>query len=455
MFGNYNKKYGYQQQQKQKQITAHEMELVIDTFHNTLEALEEYIGKAGYYSDWDSKRQIYRKSIADSNDTTEGFEDLFLTQLFIVKASVNKKPEFFRKEVQKEYKKWVSAAGISVNNCPEKLKNYLFTINEILEGRGEEFVNQTRELIKDVKLTPQDSLKFFSELQEPLNKNDERGKLLESKKWNQVDNERKLSGGNIEQGEESLDKIIKSTSSSEISFYDSDYYRKQGGSNSPQSLNNFQIIQDVIQNPQNWRIDEIITRYSNFGKNKEETVLIHRNARLEDYNQQTGELNFNSNPVYKKEKFSNEEWNQIESAVLGVSQTSTNQAVRWDLVNKINQQKNRFKVEKVVVFNEKNNDFVEEWWIIHDLAERKDNGMGGLVFDSRNMFKVNDLTESEKQAIGYNKSEISSQNISSVSEIRKDNKLGTGGVLAIVGIVSVLIIVSVVMVRKRLKGKIK
>jgi len=40
-----------EQIQKNKQITAHKMELVIDTFHNTLEALEEYIEKAGYYSD--------------------------------------------------------------------------------------------------------------------------------------------------------------------------------------------------------------------------------------------------------------------------------------------------------------------------------------------------------------------------------------------------------------------
>jgi len=88
---------------KLKQETAHEMELVLDTFHNMLEPLEEYIGKAGYYSDWNSRRQIYRKTIADSNDTTEGFEDLFLTQLLIVKASINRKPEFFRKEIKKEY----------------------------------------------------------------------------------------------------------------------------------------------------------------------------------------------------------------------------------------------------------------------------------------------------------------------------------------------------------------
>jgi hypothetical protein len=36
---------------KQKQETAHEMELVLDTLHNALEALEEYIGKLNHYPD--------------------------------------------------------------------------------------------------------------------------------------------------------------------------------------------------------------------------------------------------------------------------------------------------------------------------------------------------------------------------------------------------------------------
>jgi len=43
------KNYGYRQKQLQIQETAHEMELALDTFHNMLEPLEEYIGKAGYY----------------------------------------------------------------------------------------------------------------------------------------------------------------------------------------------------------------------------------------------------------------------------------------------------------------------------------------------------------------------------------------------------------------------
>jgi hypothetical protein len=44
-------RYGYKQQQEQIQETAHELESVISTFHNCLEAFEEYIGKTSYYSD--------------------------------------------------------------------------------------------------------------------------------------------------------------------------------------------------------------------------------------------------------------------------------------------------------------------------------------------------------------------------------------------------------------------
>jgi hypothetical protein len=128
------------------------------------------------------------------------------------------------------------------------LKNYLFTINEVLEGRGEDFVKQTKELVKDVKLTPQDSFKFFRELQEPLNKNDERGKSLEGKNWNQVEGGKKLSSGDIDQGEEELNKIIR-TSSNKINFYDSDYYQRT--TDNPQQLANSEIIQDVKNNPQN------------------------------------------------------------------------------------------------------------------------------------------------------------------------------------------------------------
>jgi len=50
-------------------------------------------------------------------------------------------------------------------------------------------------------------------------------------------------------------------------------------------------------------------------------VLIHRSARLDDYDQQ-GKLNFNENPIYRADKFSSQEIAEINQA-LNISQTST------------------------------------------------------------------------------------------------------------------------------------
>ena len=86
-------------------MNNNELEIVLDTFHNFLEALEEYIGKLDHYKNWNSRRQVYRRTIADSNDTLAGFEDLFLTDFPLVIGSIKGKSADFRKEIQKEYHK--------------------------------------------------------------------------------------------------------------------------------------------------------------------------------------------------------------------------------------------------------------------------------------------------------------------------------------------------------------
>jgi hypothetical protein len=73
------------------------------------------------------------------------------------------------------------------------------------------------------------------------------------------------------------------------------------------------------------------------------------------------------------------------------------------------------------------------------------------------MIKMKDLNGAEKEAIGYNKSEQNLQN-SSISKTQKNNDKGgidVGGILAIIGAVSVLTIGSVVVVKKRLNKKVK
>ena len=84
-----------------------ELYLALDSFHNLLESLEEYIGKLNLPK---FKRKIYRRTIADSNDTTEGFEDLFLTQLSIftgqvARPAIKDNPKYIsiRQAVQKEF----------------------------------------------------------------------------------------------------------------------------------------------------------------------------------------------------------------------------------------------------------------------------------------------------------------------------------------------------------------
>jgi len=58
------------------------------------------------------------------------------------------------------------------------------------------------------------------------------------------------------------------------------------------------------------------------GENRQEIVLIHQSARLDDYNQQTGKLNFEGNAIYQANRFSSEEQAQINQ-VLNISQQST------------------------------------------------------------------------------------------------------------------------------------
>jgi hypothetical protein len=84
--------------------------------------------------------------------------------------------------------------GINVKNCPNELRHYLFEINEILEGRGEKIVEQTRELIEGAEIDPRDLVKVVGVLQKPLNDNRERGKSLEGKTYRDIEIESKFNG---------------------------------------------------------------------------------------------------------------------------------------------------------------------------------------------------------------------------------------------------------------------
>jgi len=315
--------------QKTVQITAHQKKLVFRNFYNAIESLEEYIEKTGYYPDFENKKQIFTESINDSSRTPDELADDFLTFLFLFKSIVNNKPEYLRKEVQEEYYKWISAVGIDVNNCPKKLKHFLFEINEILEGKGEKFVEQTRELINDGKeINPKDMLKVFGALQEPLNKNREEGKLLEGKTDRDIKIESRFNT-NAEEGEQAFQQISKEVSSEHDNF---DYFsQKEQGMEEDDELQELQqarrsMINNIKQNINEWEVKEVITfnghyydyerkEWIKYDDEKREVMLIHQSAKIE-WNQ-FGGLEVYPDKMLYKQKFSQEEWAEIGRALNG------------------------------------------------------------------------------------------------------------------------------------------
>jgi hypothetical protein len=93
----------------------------------------------------------------------------------------------------------------------------------------------------------------------------------------------------------------------------------------------------------------------------------------------------------------------------------------------------------------------EEWYIRNSI----DLSSGQVVFDPKNMYKANDLSEAENKVIGY-KSEKNLQNflvVSNANAPKNDNRFGTGGIIVSVAGVSALAIAGTVAIRKKLKKK--
>lgn len=439
------------QKLKLKQETAHSMELALDSLYSTLEALEEYVGKTGIYPNWDNSRQVYRKVIEDSNDTMDGFEDLFLTDLFVFKTQIRSKTADFREKIQKEFYKWIDAVGINNNNCPEKLKHYLFEFNEVLEGRGDNIVNQTRELIKGQELTPQEALGMFGQLNHQVNKGREREEILKGKKWNHdLGNENRING-NPERGKEILNQICQEIISRHGSY---DLYSEQKKVRGIQKIR-WDLISDIQHNKNDWEIRKnVAITYDRYGGEKKGDVLILKTARLgnRDYNQATGELINQPGKVYRQDYFNEKELAEI-NAIFVVS-TPINQPIRWNLIDNIKQQWNEFKVENLLVSDGRGN-YNEETWIIHNSAQRKSDRNGCLVFDSDKMVK--DLNKAERNELGIQNNKLEKKVEKSVSsqlpKNNDNNTIGKGGVVAIVSVASLAVIGSLVAVKNKFNKK--
>ena len=195
----------------QDQKTLHQLKLLLSNFHYMLEPLEEYVEKAGFYPNFRSKRQLYRKTLQDSEGPVENDEDLFLSQVFVFASAIQEKPDFFREVIRQEFYKWINYTGIAAGNCPEVLKHFLIEINNVINGDDEKIIRESREKLKGYKVNPKDIVGLFSGLQQPLNMNREQRAALEGKIWNELPNEDKF-GGDADLGKVAFEEIERSVS---------------------------------------------------------------------------------------------------------------------------------------------------------------------------------------------------------------------------------------------------
>jgi hypothetical protein len=317
-----------QQIQQQKQITAYEKKVTYDIFLLSIEWLEKYIEIVykNEFPDWENRKQI-RDNLnitrTDIYDDPEEAEDAFSTQLLYLESNLKRRPIFVREALQEELYKWIDGSGINANNCPEKLKNFLFGINEILEGKGEKI---RRDVENEKPRVDANSPEYMEQMKNTFALFNSAAKRqtgietsLAGRMHKDIEIESRFSSSNVERGKQIFQQIAVGVAGShETGFH---FFPQQGQQNNLQNRTNSEIIQDIRQNPQNWRIDEIIV---DLGENGQENVLIHQSAQLDDYNQQTGKLNFEGNAIYQANRFSTEEQDQINQA-LNISQQQTQQ----------------------------------------------------------------------------------------------------------------------------------
>ncbi|CAI2173987.1 2654_t:CDS:2, partial [Funneliformis geosporum] len=107
-----------------------------------LETLEYYIEKLGVYPNFKKKQQLRNRITPEltlQKCSLANTEDTFRTQLILFLGAVcdtNNPPRTYaelRQENQEVFQQWLHNTGITVSNCPPKLKHFLLEIKEILE----------------------------------------------------------------------------------------------------------------------------------------------------------------------------------------------------------------------------------------------------------------------------------------------------------------------------------
>ena len=307
--------------QTQKQLSAYDKQTVHQLFRLSLEWLEKYVEVV--YPDYKIRKQIHDDNIKrqDANDPNK-VEGLFTGALFGFKVTIEiaGKPKFLYDEVKEEYYKWLGGSGIDVNNCPERLRHFLVEVNEILEGRGDKFerdiANRKWQIDPHSPEYEEAINRLFTNIQEPLGNARREYESLKGKSHKDIKIENNFAGSG-EQVKKVFQEISGRYDYQGFHFLPQDDDRSSVGVDSSnvsrgidfQQRPSSVIVRNVKQDPNHWRIDEVIIN----GERK--IALVHHSVLDE-------EVDLNSQPVYLPQRFNQEEINEI-NRVLNISQSPT------------------------------------------------------------------------------------------------------------------------------------
>jgi len=216
------------------------------------------------------------------------------------------------------------------------LKHFLYEINEVLEGRGEKIVSQTRELVRDTEPTPKEALGMFGQLNHLLNKGRERAEVLEGKKWNdKLVNEERING-NPDRGKEILKQICQEVAPRHGDF---DLYSEQkkvrgvSDTTQPTEYNRQGLIEDIKNHIHEFELEEVLvfnghfwngTNWVKYDNEKREVMLIHKSViELEKKYNQFGALEVHHGKMFDKQIIGEQGWVEIERAKLRSEQKRT------------------------------------------------------------------------------------------------------------------------------------
>lgn len=406
------------QQQLQESVTlsAYDKKIIHKTFRNTIEWLEKYIeivhNKS--YPDWQNRKKIHDNNIKrqDAN-SPEKIEGLFSAVLFGFKTMSESKPQFLRDELKEEFYQWIGATGINIENCPSRLKNHLFEINEVLEGRGEKLerdvANRKREIEPNSPKYGEELNKMFSDVQIHLENSRSEFKSLEGQTYKDIKVGNNF-GGNSEQAEQvfkqmagkydyqgfnffpqkgqqirnpNYNPLIDDPSEEFLSSSSQAGGSNQGGQHSanssssgtslgihPTNLN--EVVQDIKTNPKNWKLDKIPTEIDNFGRTKKQEPAVYcQHARLDEYNQE-GKLNFNNNPIYRWESFKVQERFEIKQAKKISGYYLIDEEIKW-VVREVKDNPRVWRIKPIQ----------GQTYLIHNSAQVNDSEIGTLIHNKQ------------------------------------------------------------------------